>query len=75
MNHVIGGVCHECGRTDGYVNVPAGPHVDHWGFCAAHGLKWPIGANLFTANESAEEMKEVLREIGFDKLTTQETQQ
>lgn len=39
------GVCPECGKTDGFLNVGR----DHWFLCAAHKTKWCVGSNLFSA--------------------------
>lgn len=38
------GVCPECGRTDGYLNIGR----DHWFSCFAHRVKWLAGSNLFS---------------------------
>ena len=38
------GVCPECRRNDGYINV----HKAHWYMCHAHQTKWCAGWNLFS---------------------------
>lgn len=38
------GVCPECGRHDGFLNV----RESHWMVCHAHHVKWWVGANLFS---------------------------
>jgi hypothetical protein len=40
----LGGVCPQCYRTDGYVNIGK----EHWGICDVHRVRWPIGYNLFS---------------------------
>jgi hypothetical protein len=41
----VGGVCPECGATDGYENI--GRY--HWAVCDVHGVRWCIGENLFSS--------------------------
>ena len=37
------GVCPQCRRVDGYLNIDRG----HRGYCERHRVTWFIGANLF----------------------------
>lgn len=39
------GVCPECGRHDGLVNVGSG---ENWFVCHRHRVKWCVGENLFS---------------------------
>lgn len=39
------GVCPECFRGDGFLNIGR----DHWFHCRTHKLKWHVGSNLFSA--------------------------
>ena len=37
------GVCPECGRSDGYLNLG----IEHWFICREHNYRWLAGSNLF----------------------------
>lgn len=50
------GVCPQCYRTDGYLNVGR----NHWFVCDSHKTKWCIGSNLFSSWK--EESEETWRE-------------
>lgn len=37
------GACPHCGGSDQFLNIGR----NHWMVCERHGVKWPIGSNLF----------------------------
>lgn len=57
----LGGVCPQCYRTDGYVNIGK----EHWGICDVHRVRWPIGYNLFSdwQHESRDEQEETWSKV------------
>src|SRR5215216_6505131 len=61
------GVCPECEKSDGYINVGRG----HWFFCKAHKVKWCVGSNLFSGwrEETEEEQRRAYDEIGMGYFT------
>lgn len=74
------GVCPECGKNDGYLNIGR----DHWFYCRKHRVKWCIGSNLFSSwrRETREEWEENAkrlegyREIDCNKaITTQQEEE
>jgi hypothetical protein len=58
------GGCLECGKCDGYLNAGR----THVGYCAAHKVRWIIGANLFSSwqDETEEQQKQVWDEAGLE---------
>ena len=56
------GVCPECGRNNGFLNVGRG----HWMVCHAHRVRWCLGSNWFSCwrEDTEEEWKENWRRIG-----------
>ena len=62
------GVCPECGKSDGYINVSR----THWFFCKAHKTKWCIGANLFSSwrEQTEDEQRRDYDEIGMGEFTS-----
>ena len=59
------GVCPHCQRIGGNFNVGRG----HWGFCREHGVKWWVGSNLFSVEQTVEEQERVYNEIGAGDFT------
>lgn len=57
------GVCPECGRSNGCINVGKG----HWFHCREHKTKWFVGSNLFSSwrQETEEEQRERYEELDF----------
>lgn len=49
MDHF--GVCPECGRTDGFLNVGR----NHWFVCHEHTAAWWVGGNLFSSWKDEDE--------------------
>ena len=64
------GVCPECGKTDGYINVGR----DHWFYCKEHKLRWNVGSNLFSdwKDETADEQCRKYTELDFGSFTAVE---
>lgn len=57
------GVCPECGKTDGFINVGRG----HWFYCREHKTKWLFGENQFDSwrDETEDEQRARYDELGF----------
>jgi hypothetical protein len=55
------GGCPTCGKSDGYLNAGR----SHWFACAAHKVRWCVGANLFGdwRDETEEEQRRKFRPI------------
>jgi hypothetical protein len=64
------GVCPNCGRTDGYINVGRG----HWFFCKEHKVTWLAGTNLFSAwrDETEDHQRKIFDELDFGSFETVE---
>jgi len=63
VNHCFG-VCPECHKTDGYLNVGN----NHVFICETHKTAWCVGANLFSSAmyETPEQQRAEQEQIGFD---------
>jgi hypothetical protein len=57
------GVCPECGKTDGYINIGR----EHWFYCKEHKVKWWAGSNLFRGwkDETEAEQEATFNDLGF----------
>jgi hypothetical protein len=60
------GVCPECHRTDGYINVGRG----HWFYCQQHHTRWCVGSNLFDSwkFETEDEQRDIYDRVGFSRF-------
>ena len=67
------GVCPECGKSDGYINIARA----HWFYCAAHKINWCVGWNLFSSwqYETEDQQRETYERLGFGTFRTIEPDQ
>ena len=58
------GVCPECRRTDGYLNVGRG----HWFYCREHRTLWYVGSNMFSSwrYQSEDEQRAIYAQVFGD---------
>lgn len=60
------GVCPQCHKTDGYINVGEG----HWFLCEEHKVRWFVGANLFSSckDQTEEEQRTTYDDLDFSSF-------